>query len=71
MIYFTRIFSRVFNTLNNFKNIVFTEKKMPIGRWIREDNYTGTMSNVSYKLTNYNNHDHCGGELCKYPPISK
>tara|TARA_Y100000389_G_C17406784_1_gene488533 strand:+ start:350 stop:565 length:216 start_codon:yes stop_codon:yes gene_type:complete len=59
------------NLKNSFKNIMiknFSEKKMPIGRWIRDENYNGSMSQIANKLSSYNNHDHCGGELCKYPP---
>jgi len=46
----------------------FSEKKMPNGRWLRDENYKGSMSNTANRLSSYNNHDHCGGELCQYPP---
>ena len=32
------------------------------------DNYKGSMSSFAEKNTNLSNHDHCGGELCKFPP---
>tara|TARA_Y100000389_G_C17471158_1_gene531114 strand:+ start:6570 stop:6824 length:255 start_codon:yes stop_codon:yes gene_type:complete len=64
-----------FNTIKSSKHIfisllnIFKTKEMPIGRWIRDDNYIGSMSNIANINTDYNNHDHCGGDLCKYPPL--
>tara|TARA_Y100000389_G_C17368108_1_gene467461 strand:- start:121 stop:360 length:240 start_codon:yes stop_codon:yes gene_type:complete len=55
-----------------FENVIryFSETKLPNGRWIRDDNYTGSMSNIAQRISTYNDHDHCGGDLCKYPPTS-
>ena len=54
--------------LELFQKYFNNKNKMPTGRWLREDKYNGSMSNTANKLSSYNNHDHCGGELCKYPP---
>ena len=66
----TKIFK---NSYKYFEIILrtFSDKKMPTGRWLREEEYKGSMSNIANKLSSFNNHDHCGGDLCKYPPTSK
>jgi len=64
-----------FNTIKLSKHIfieflnIFKTQKMPIGRWVRDDNYVGSMSKIANINTDYNNHDHCGGDLCQYPPF--
>tara|TARA_B100001093_G_C26541179_1_gene890334 strand:- start:130 stop:363 length:234 start_codon:yes stop_codon:yes gene_type:complete len=68
------ILSKTFYYSNNlFESFLlkFSEKKMPNGRWLRDENYKGSMSKIANRLSSYNNHDHCGGDLCKYPPMSK
>ena len=55
--------------------IMHTSRTPPV-HWGRftiddKDNYKGSMSNIAEKNTNLSNHDHCGGELCKYPPTDK
>jgi len=61
---------RYFNPkyISNIFKRLFNNEKIPNGRWKLEDKYNGTMSNIAVKNNEFNNHDHCGGELCKYPP---
>lgn len=56
--------------LNLFKRFLYYQK-IPNGRWNLEKDYSGYMSNIATKNNEFNNHDHCGGELCKYPPTKK
>ena len=56
--------------INYFKRYLYNTK-IPNGRWNIENEYNGSMSNIAIKNNEYNNHDHCGGELCKYPPQPK
>ena len=58
------------NIVNHFKKYLYNTK-IPNGRWNIENEYNGSMSNTAVKNNEYNNHDHCGGELCKYPPQPK
>ena len=53
-----------------FKKL-FNNPKIPNGRWNLEEDYNGSMSNIATKNNEFNNHDHCGGDLCKYPPKNK
>lgn len=53
--------------LNMFKRFLYNPK-IPNGRWNLEKEYHGSMSKIATKNNEFNNHDHCGGELCKYPP---
>jgi hypothetical protein len=50
---------------------LFNNPKVPNGRWNLEEDYNGSMSNIATKNSDLNNHDHCGGDLCKYPPKNK
>ena len=52
------------------KRLLYNQK-IPNGRWNLEKDYSGYMSNIATKNNEFNNHDHCGGELCKYPPTKK
>tara|TARA_B100001250_G_C19675186_1_gene733324 strand:+ start:153 stop:365 length:213 start_codon:yes stop_codon:yes gene_type:complete len=64
---------RYFNQkyISNIFKRLFHNEKIPNGRWNLEDKYIGSMSNTAIKNNEFNNHDHCGGELCKYPPKIK
>uniref|UniRef100_A0A6C0L1B3 Uncharacterized protein n=1 Tax=viral metagenome TaxID=1070528 RepID=A0A6C0L1B3_9ZZZZ len=64
---------RYFNQkyISNIFKRLFHHEKIPNGRWNLEDKYIGSMSNTAIKNNEFNNHDHCGGELCKYPPKIK
>lgn len=46
-------------------------QKIPNGRWNLEEDYDGSMSKIATKNNEFNNHDHCGGDLCKYPPKTR
>jgi len=50
---------------------LFDNPKVPNGRWNLEEDYNGSMSKIATKNNEFNNHDHCGGDLCKYPPKNK
>lgn len=58
------------NIINYFKRYLYNTK-IPNGRWNIENEYNGSMSNIATKNNEYNNHDHCGGDLCRYPPKPK
>lgn len=58
------------NIINYFKRYLYNTK-IPNGRWNIENKYNGSMSNIATKNNEYNNHDHCGGDLCRYPPKPK
>ena len=57
--------------LRNSVKGLFEIQYMPNGRWLLEKEYNGTMSSRAHKNSVFNNHDHCGGELCKYPPHTR
>tara|TARA_B100000965_G_scaffold400952_1_gene423787 strand:+ start:2453 stop:2755 length:303 start_codon:yes stop_codon:yes gene_type:complete len=50
---------------------LFDNPKVPNGRWNLEEDYNGSMSKIATKNNEFNNHDHCGGDLCQYPPKNK
>tara|TARA_B100001113_G_scaffold353852_3_gene360607 strand:+ start:11065 stop:11349 length:285 start_codon:yes stop_codon:yes gene_type:complete len=54
-------------TMSSLQTLLY-EHKIPNGRWNLDENYNGSMSRIATKNNEFNNHDHCGGDLCKFPP---
>ena len=64
------IFLKKINANDFFLKRFFSVNYLPTGRWMLDNEYSGSMSTRAHKNNVFNNHDHCGGNLCQYPPSS-
>ena len=64
-----RVFiNKLQSSSKNLLSFILKDHKLPNGRWVRADEYNGNMSYIAQANSDFNNHDHCGGDLCRFPP---